>query len=155
MIGIRPRDGGFTLLELVIVVLLLGMAAGLAVPALSQLGMDDPVAGAVREVEGLLIRARRAAAELGVSVRLVVDVATGRYEATTASSHTGMDNMLPFARGALDLPAGVTLAATRPLAIFTFDPLGPAAGDTVRLIGLSGEVRVVVDPWTGEARALP
>lgn len=154
MTGTRPRDGGFTLLELVIVVLLLGMAAGVAVPALSRLDMDDPVAGAVRDVERLLSRARLTAAERAVSVRVVVDVATARYEAT-ASSHTGRDIVLPFAQGTLDLPMGVALAATRPLAVFTFDPLGPAAGDTVRVVGPSGEVRVVVDPWTGEARALP
>ena len=61
------RPEGFTLLELVVVLVLLALAAGLAAPALRR-------AGAPREsgLEALLLGAREAAARRGETVRLTV-----------------------------------------------------------------------------------
>lgn len=67
----RARDGGFTLLEILLVLGILGMAAVLIIPGLSTL--DSPSFNAqVRELSGLFNYARRTAVVQGHPMRVEV-----------------------------------------------------------------------------------
>jgi len=153
MSGARARQSGFTLLELVVVLLLISVAIGVTVPALSRLRGDDGAAEVAQEVARLFSRARMAAADRGVAVRVALEAPSGRY--TVVMGGFGEDSVAQVASGMLPVPHGMALDIARPIAVFTFHPLGLAEGDTVRIVGADGEVRVVLDPWSGRTRAVP
>lgn len=145
----RRARAGFTLWELVIVLVVLAVAAGLAVPAFARLGAraDDPADGA-EALQTLLRTARRVAVERGVTVTVTVDPASGRYAADSA----GAGGAAPFAEGVLPLGGPGAVRSGHPRLRYTFRPTGAALADPVALRDGAGEALVVVDAWGGEAR---
>lgn len=140
---------GFTLIELVVVILLLGIVAGVSVPALARRGEDDALAAAAGDVVGLLGRARRTALERGRSVTLALDPASGRYQVRLTGESGDV-----VAEGTLALAGGVQLEAGHTGAAWVhvvFSPLGAAEGGPV-IVRRGGRAAVVaLDRWTGEA----
>ncbi|PNU19836.1 hypothetical protein C2E25_10410 [Geothermobacter hydrogeniphilus] len=74
----RSRAAGFTLIELAIVVLLLGLFAGLSMPMLLNFGQDDLRASA-RRLSGTVKYLYNEAALTGLEHRLVFNLAEGSY----------------------------------------------------------------------------
>lgn len=136
---------GFSLLELVTVLLILGLVAGVTVPRLTRAAEVSPVEEAASELATLLRTAHRSALETAgtVTVRLV----KGAWTITRVSG----DSVATLDIGLLPLPPGVTIPGDSTGVSFRFFPSGGAEGDTVyALSGDGAAVAIFVDRWTGE-----
>jgi prepilin-type N-terminal cleavage/methylation domain-containing protein len=146
-----PRRA-FTLWEMALVLLVMGVAAGLAVPAFARLGAADERAEGVDELLQLLRASRRAAVAHGVTVTLVVDPASGRWRADSAGALGAGE----LASGTLALGGAGALATELPRLRYLFRATGAAQADTVRVRddrASGGAALVLVDAWSGEPRA--
>jgi prepilin-type N-terminal cleavage/methylation domain-containing protein len=74
-------DSGFTLMELMVVVGILGIIMSVAVPSISQYRDRHQFSGAVLEVLASLRRARATAVETNRTVIFTFNVASGTYQA--------------------------------------------------------------------------
>jgi general secretion pathway protein H len=145
----RPgRGGGFTLIELVVVLAIIGLAASVVAPAFRRLGQDARTTADA--LTATYAAARRAATERGVAVTLVIETATGQF--------LGMTDPAPglprdtVASGALPFAAGTHLdGGHEGWAVVTFDALGRGRGDRVTLIQGEQRYDIRVDPWTATA----
>jgi len=140
------RERGFTLVELLTVLLLLGVAAAVVVPELSR-GVRSGAAVAAREVEATYRSARDAAAERGVPVTVTLELATGSYVVRTALGDE-------VERGVVLRRSGVRLTGGRDgWVVARFGPLGRARAD--RLVVADNEERyeVTAHPWTAAVEA--
>lgn len=137
---------GFTLLEILVVLAILGITAAAVVPALTRATEEDDVTRTARGVEALLIdaRARALARAAPVEVELVPEQA--RYWMRAAGDGAILDS------GTLVLAGGSRLhsAAARPL--FRFGPTGLTDGDSLIVLGAAGARALFVDRWTGAIR---
>lgn len=149
MMTMRARpDAGFTLVEIMTVMLVMGIAAAVAVPALRP--SDEQSAGAAAEtLRAVYGEARAASARRGEPVRVELETATDSF-AIIAEPEGGARRVLRAGR--LPLPEDASIAGGRDgRARARFTPLGRARADRVTLIH-GAERRVVeVDEWTGDA----
>jgi prepilin-type N-terminal cleavage/methylation domain-containing protein len=137
---------GFTLVEVVIVVLILGVIGAVTVPAFRAVAGRDEVTVVADELALLLRRLRLSALERGATVELVIDPESGRYWSWI---HGGAASE-PFVAGVIDLPEGIRLEANSPRVGFTFRPAGPPQAGFVGVTGAGSGAVVRVDPWTGD-----
>jgi type II secretion system protein H len=166
-----PRQG-FTLIEVVVVLLILGVIASITVPAFLPPRADDELTEATARIEALFRFARDSAARSGIPVVVVIDSSTADawvyperqahdgVGAATSPSRTpprapGALQRRDLARGAagesLELPPGVVLELSQARARFLFRPAGATYGDSV-VIRHGAAVRLItIDPWTGHA----
>lgn len=140
---------GFTLIELMVTLAILGVSAAVAVPAFSRLASAEP--SPAEPVARLLDRARRAAVERAMPVSVWIIPATGHYivRSDRRSGRVIVDE------GTLVLVAGARLVSARERAIVTFDPYGVSTGDTLLVESPSGPLLVTAERWTGEIRVAP
>lgn len=137
---------GFTLVEVVVVIAILGITAAAVVPALARVATEDDLTAATRQLETVFASARGQAVERATSVGVTLVPETGRYW-TTPVDGAVLDS------GRLTFPAGVRLQSRASRPTFRFDPLGTADGDSLVLVGTSGARAITVDHWTGELNA--
>ena len=139
-----PRETGVTIVELLVAIAIVGIAAAAAVPAFRANGARG--AGAATEaLTDEWRRARGDAVRRGVPVEVVLE-ATGAWVERTAPGDGSAPDTLRT--GTLPLPDG---ARVRGGAV-RFDALGRARADRVT-IEHGREIHVAwVDPWTGAAR---
>jgi prepilin-type N-terminal cleavage/methylation domain-containing protein len=130
---------GFTLVEVVVVLVLLGVMAAVAAPAFLNEARGNDLRDGAAVVQRILDRARVTARVSGHRVTVTLDATNSRY---------WIDD--PALTGAIALPAGATLWSERPRARVTFQPAGPASADpiAVQAHGVSAALRV--DRFTGE-----
>jgi prepilin-type N-terminal cleavage/methylation domain-containing protein len=141
---------GFTLLELLVVLVIVGMLAAVAVPALRARG---GAAASAKQLVSFYAVAREVAISRGAPADAVLDLSTGSFFVAAAGRQGAPTDTLR--RATLPLPEGARLAsrtARGRLARVTFDALGRARGDAVVIADASGRHAVVTDPWTGAAR---
>ena len=138
---VRP---GFTLLEVITVLALLGLTAGLAVPALLSVLQPDGRPESVRAAHELLEAGRSLALERGARVEIVVDSIDGRYVVSEYQ-----DSVQTITSGTLPLRDGARLEQSRARAHFTWDPRSAAAGDTLVIVTSDARTRLTIAPWTG------
>jgi type II secretion system protein H len=138
-------QSGFTLLELVVVLVIVGVISAVTIPAFSAGRRDDPAAAGASEVVSHLRTARSRALTLAQPTTLLIDT---RARLFTLTSETG-DSIAAIAQGAITLALGVSLAGTPAVARFRFAPRGTAGGDTLFVRGDGPAVAVWVDRWTG------
>src|SRR6266446_2717794 len=138
------RDRGFTLAEIVVVLVLLGIMAAVAVPAFTRLDAEDDATRGAAEVVRVLHAARRMALERAVAARVVVDQTDGHYWVSLDDSTGDGDS------GAFAFARGVTLLGADPRAHFVFCANGSVVGDSLFLRGPARTAVVTVDRWTGD-----
>ncbi|MDP1858408.1 MAG: prepilin-type N-terminal cleavage/methylation domain-containing protein [Gemmatimonadaceae bacterium] len=141
---------GVTLLELLIVLTILGVVAGVTVPAMVRTVDDDDLSKATREVVTLLTRTRATAIERAERVTLTLDPRTRRYWVYADSARTGTG----ITSGALSIPLGVELLVTGERVHFAFVLTGVGSGDPLALeLGARANV-ITVEQWTGEVHVV-
>ena len=125
-----PRPSGFTLIEILVVVVVLGIVAAGVAGAFPQRGGRLDVVDAADQIAGALRLARAEAIAFGQPTSLVVDADGRGYQ--VGLEHHG-------------LPRAVLATS----ALIRFNPAGGASGGTVRVAGRSKAMLVRVDWLTG------
>ena len=143
------RTAGFTLIEVVVVLVLLGVVAGVTVPAFRNTALGGPRAEVTGEVLRLLEGARSTALDRATVIRLTLDPRTGSYRIEADSA----GYRVSIREGRLSLPAGVTLEGGADWLAARYTPTGTAVTDTIAIVGTGGTTRISVDRWTGVPRA--
>jgi type II secretion system protein H len=140
---------GFSLIEIVVVLLILGLVAAVTVPAFLSRAEPDAIARAAQDVTSVLERARRTAVERGVNTAVRLDPKSLRYD-VSADSGTARQSL---AQGTMAMPPGTETIAERDRLAFVFTPDGRATSDALSLRLGTSVVRILVDPWRGDVRA--
>ncbi len=145
----RGTRRGFTLIEVVVVLVLLGVVAGVTVPAFRNTAAGGPRAEVTGEVLRLLEGARSTALDRATATRLMLDARSGSYrvEAESAGQRVSIRN------GRILLPAGVGLEGGPGWLPARFTSTGTAVMDTIAVVGPDGATRISVDRWTGVPHA--
>lgn len=137
---LRPAEQGFSLLELIVALAILSLAAAAVVPLASPSGRSIEIDVAAREV-AIALRAARSAAIYGNRETVfTIDAAAGRYWSDAAPSPK-------------DLPATISaaLGGERTVGSIRFFPDGSAGGGTLVLRGSERAATIRIDALTGRA----
>jgi type II secretion system protein H len=142
-----PRRAGFTLVELLVVLAILGLAAAVAAPALRSLDRTGARDGA-DAVAALYTEASNAAVRRGAPVTVRLDLSGGTYVVLARASAGGVAETVRA--GTLSLSADERLTGGDDgWATVTFDPFGRARGDRVVVARGDERYEVTAAPWTG------
>lgn len=140
----QPGDAGFTLLELLVVLALMGAAAALAVPSLREPLRGSELKRTASRLVELARTARAEALRSGVEHRLVVDAAARLVRGSSGRT--------------VAVPSGIRLrllgegnAVDAGQAAIRFSPDGSASGAGLGLDDGRSAAEIGVDPLTGAA----
>ncbi len=150
-----PGRRGFTLLELIIVLGLVGVLLGLAAPSLKGFMGTRQTAEAADQILALTELASSQAAALGSPYRLNFDDKTNMYWLTVQQQGQFVDLGTEFGRR-FEVPVGGTITLRRPAGVearsyIEFQPSGRSEEVTIELRGQRGEVYQVVCDSATEA----
>ena len=142
------RRAGFTLVEVVVVLIVLAVISGLAVPAFRQASIDDDMTIATKQMELIFSTARDSAIRTARPMTVTFDSATRNIwlldSAIDSTSASIVPEPLDF-----ELPRTVSLHLTKRRVQFRFSSSGAVFGDSI-LLRSSGADRVLrLNPWSG------
>jgi prepilin-type N-terminal cleavage/methylation domain-containing protein len=156
----RGNPSGFTLVELIVVMIILAVMITLAIPAFRSWVDEDDMTVATRRVEALFRLARDSAVRSGTPVAVLIDSVSSRVwlvsMAMDSASAVAVPNpdktgQNPAASGEeLGLPEQVQLQLTRARASFRFAPSGAVFADTLVLMAQNTARIITLNPWTGD-----
>lgn len=142
----QHRQAGFTLLEMLVVIAILGLVTGLAVPLLDRPFDSIRLQTAASELLGALRATRSAAILRGAETVLTIDV----------DRRTFGSPAIPFRTLPAEMTAKLTFASierpARSQGGFRFFPDGSSTGGDVTLSLRGRAARICVDWLTGQAR---
>lgn len=148
---------GFTIVEMVIVMVILGMMAAVAVPAFKRWVQEDEMTMATQTIESLFRLARDSAVRSGANVTVWIDSASSGVwlisEADSAAlpqagSVQGRVGVTPGE--SIGLPASVGMHLSKGRARFAFAPSGAVFADTLELRSVMSSRVITLHPWTGD-----
>ena len=144
----RFRRAGFTLIEMLVVIAILGVVAGASVPAIRSARAVDPLEKGTDAIGNLLARSRQSAVERAAGIRVSIDPASRRYTVRMLTTDAPNDSVVA---DSLILPDGVTLDDASGWLAVTFAPSGEARGDAFTLRWQGRAATITVNQWTGDA----
>lgn len=139
---------GFTLVEILVVLAILGITAAAVVPALARVTDEDGATRTARALEHVLMTARTTALERARLVDLTLVTEQGRWRMRFRDG-TALDS------GTIELEEGSRILGTVPRPTFRFAPNGVVDGDSLLVLGPGGARALVVDRWSGGIRVEP
>jgi general secretion pathway protein H len=140
----RPGHRGFTLLELIVVLFVIALAAGLAAPAIGRSTDALRVRAEVASFSSLLRHAREQAITTRRPHRVVVEPAQHEVR-VLVGDEVKRTRAIP-ARWTIDSPDAPGLVVVR------FDPQGTSTGGDYRIVVDRAVWRVTVDAFTGRVK---
>ncbi len=147
--GRRAAEGGFTLLELLVVLVIAGLLLAIVPPAAGRGSDTVRLRGAAQELAGSIALARSEAILTNVDAAFALDLAARRF---------GIAGQALAGRLDADLRIAMTTAASAVVGAGTglirFHPDGGSAGGELRIANRAGTMTVRVDWLTGRTRIL-
>jgi type II secretion system protein H len=133
---------GFTLVELLVVLGIIGLIAGMSVPAMVGYAKHVRLKAATRQVIGLVSLARSTAISSRTEHAVVVDLAAREIRIVNMASGEALDHLVRLATSvSVDLQVGGESVAPPQ---FVFRPTGALSGRTVKLILANPERQVAI-----------
>ena len=159
---LRGRCTGFTLVEVLIVIVIIGIAAGIVVPHMLETGAMSSQAAARATISDILF-AQNEAIALQSTRRVVFDVDANAYRLTDAGgttlpapSRSGRLYVVDFAGDRRFEGVVLSRADFDDEAVLEFDPLGAvASGGQVELTAGDIRYRINVAAFTGRVTIEP
>lgn len=145
-----PGHEGFTLVETITVLVILGVAAAAVVPALDALLRPGPRAAA-EELAGAYRSARAAAASRAATATVTLDPRSGAWRVFVGSA-SGADDVLAGGNLLTDRADTRVVAPAGDRLVARFDARSRARAPTVVFERAGERFTVHVDPWTGAVR---
>jgi prepilin-type N-terminal cleavage/methylation domain-containing protein len=136
------RRSGFTLVEILIVLAILGITAAAVVPAFTRVAAEDDVTRASREIEAVLLRARATALDRATRVEVGFVPELGRYWIRDGGGE-------PIDSGTIVMPGGSRMSSNVARPRFYLSPAGVIDGDSIAVLGSGGARAISIDRWTG------
>lgn len=149
------RSGGFTLVELILVLFLAGLLAALVAPSVSRTLESSRLLGGASEVRATLSLARTLSASAGRERSVLFDLETGEYGIAGESRRRLLPEGIRFDSirvGDALVERGQPSREPGPRARF-FPDGGAEETEVVLTAAGGGKRRIVVDPLTGLAEA--
>lgn len=143
-----PTGGGFTLLELVVVLLVVGILLAVASPSLKSFATGRQTANAAAQMLAMTRMAQSRAVSQGSVYRLNVDPQTSAYWLSVQQGGAFVDLNSDFGQH-IPLPEGTTVSlkvpsSPTPRTYVEFSPTGRTEESTIELVGVQGEAYDVV-----------
>lgn len=138
----RPAEQGFSLLEMMVVLVILATVAALAVPTLRRGGRDRDPDSVAYELQAVFLRARTNAISRGNTETMQLDMGNRQISYAAAKQTVQIpDNLTP------DLLIGRELVAADGTATLLFFPDGGSSGARITLSDKRNNISGVVVPW--------
>ena len=142
------RDGGFTLLELIVTLLVIALAVALTIPAIGRTSEGIRVRAEIAGFSAVLRHARELAITSHATHAVVIDTTARRMTIRSG----GPEGEVRQSRA---LPARLNVHANPPPALTVqFQPQGTSDGGDFRVDSGAITYRVTVDPLTGRVRSV-
>jgi Tfp pilus assembly protein FimT len=103
------RQAGYSLLDLTLVLVIIGITLAASLPAISKLGSSSNLVNSSDQIAGHLRLARQKAVARGVSHIVAWDETTQQYAIVMDQNANGLPDSAESREGPFDLPNGVTL----------------------------------------------
>lgn len=143
--GVVRTERGFTLLELIVVLAILALAAGLAAPSISRSTDALRLRAEVAGFSAVLRHAREQAITTRQPHRVVVEPASHLVR-VYAGEEVRRTRSIPT-RWSVDAPGDASLAVR-------FEPHGTSTGGHYRIVADNVVWRVTIDAFTGRVRTI-
>jgi len=149
------RDGGFTFVELIVVLFILSVIAALAAPSFSRTIVSARLRASASEVRSTLARARTLAIAGAAERAVVFDLEKGEYGLDNEATRRGFPESVRLSGVLFGGERGERgERVERGDAVVRFFPDGSAEEAEVSVTaGDGGTLRVTVEPLTGIAEA--